>query len=91
MASAYEKSLAVECMHRLNKHMNDALGTEGAPLNTEIFEIHQVWDLREHLEGDLNACLATLRQYRNVDGTLQWKRLGEMGWRSKGRKGLTTG
>lgn len=87
-----EKSLAVESMHRLAKHIKDALSS-GEPLSEEVFDVHLVWDLREVMPGpDLNACLAHLRSYKKPDGTPDWHRLAadNNGWQPKGRRGMTT-
>lgn len=80
-----EKSLAVESMHRLLKHFNDAI--EGDAMSDEIFEIMDIWKNREHFtELDLNAALTKIRQIRagNFDLTVGWKPLGRRGFTTKG-------
>ena len=70
-----EKSLAVECMHRLSKHLKDSLRDDTKELNREFWSIFQVWTLRKEFEGeDLNKCLETLRKVatQGMDG-LGWK------------------
>lgn len=57
-----EKSLAVECMHRLRKHMKDVLDGKTGQLPDEFFQIFHVWDVRTNFDGaDLNKSLETLR------------------------------
>lgn len=69
MAKSWEKSLAVESMHRMVKHFKDVSENKVQSLSEEVFDIMMLWDLREEChfdlgEGDLNHYLKKIDEIK---------------------------
>ena len=83
MATKWEKSFAVECMHRMSKHYKDVVNAEDAKFDGEFLDIPFLWSVREDFEGkSLNDALLKLRYMRETKDFSN-------GWKLKGRNGYT--